>query len=371
MLENPFILYGYAGAENFCDRQQESQTIKDNLYNGSHMCIMSPRRMGKTGLVHHVFRQIAAERPDARCFYVDIYSTKDLADFVKQFAKTIVGQLDTPLQKAETFATQFFRGTQLTVSTDIFTGLPKWGISFQPQESEYTLDQLFAYIAQSNRECFIAIDEFQQITEYPEKNVEALLRTHIQNAHNIHFVFLGSKLHMMSAMFNSPKHPFFKSTAQLLLQPLDRDIYYKFAQERLSCKQIMLYRDSFEWLYNQVHGVTWYMQAVLNMLYRREKIQVDESILLDCIHQVILTQEGGYRQQYDVLTQMQAKLLMAVAVEGCVKALRSSVFVQKHHLKSGSVDRALDYLLDNEYLYRTDNGYIVYDHFFGWWLKEQ
>lgn len=371
MLDNPFVLYGYEGAESFCDRQKETQTIKDDLYNGSHVCIMSPRRMGKTGLVHHVFQQIATERPNVRCFYFDIYSTKDLSDFVKQFAKTIVGQLDTPMQKAEAFATQFFRSTQLTISTDVFTGLPKWGISFQPHELEYTLDQLFAYIAQSKRECYIAIDEFQQITEYPEQNVEALLRTYVQNAHNVRFVFLGSKLHMMSAIFNSPKHPFFKSTSQLSLQPLDVDVYYEFAQERLSRKHIQLQRESFGWLYNQVNGVTWYMQAVLNMLYRRTEMKADESVLLDCIHQVILTQEGGYRQQYDVLTQAQAKLLMAVAQEGCVKAIRSSLFTGRYHLKSGSVDRTLNYLLDNEYLYRTESGYIVYDRFFGLWLKEQ
>lgn len=371
MLDNPFILYGYEGDASFCDRQEETRIIKEGLYNGSHMCIMSPRRMGKTGLVHHVLRQIAAERPDARCFYVDIYSTKDLSDFIRQFAKVIIGKLDTPLQKAEAFATQFFRGTQLTVTTDVFTGLPKWGISFQPHEMEYTIDQLFAYIAQSERECYIAIDEFQQITEYPEQNVEALLRTHIQNAHNVHFVFLGSKLHMMSAMFNSPKHPFFKSTSQLLLQPLDMDVYYAFAQERLLRKHITINKESFAWLYNQVGGITWYVQAVMNMLYRRENIQVDISVLLDCIHQVILMQEGGYRQQYDILTQSQAKLLMAVAQEGCIKALRSSAFIQRYHLKSGSVDRALTYLLDNEYLYQTDMGYIVYDRFFSLWLKGQ
>lgn len=371
MLDNPFVLYGYEGPENFCDREQESQSIKDGLYNGSHICVISPRRMGKTGLVHHVLQQIRNERKDARCFYVDIYSTKDLSDFVRQIAKSIIGKLDTPLQKAESFATQFFKGTQLTVSTDVFTGLPKWGISFQPHETEYTLDQLFDYIAQSGRECYVAIDEFQQINEYPEKNVEALLRTHVQNARNVHFIFLGSKLHMMSAMFNSPKHPFFKSTEQLALSALNEDVYFTFAQERLLRKNVVLPKEIFEKLYAQVDGVTWYIQAVLNMLYRLENIQVDEQILLNSICQVIMLQEAGYRQQYDVLTQTQAKLLLAVAQEGRVKAIRASSFIQRYHLKSGSIDRALDYLLNNEYIYRAENEYVVYDRFFGLWLKEQ
>ena len=36
------------------------------------------------------------------------------------------------------------------------------------------------YLADADRPCVVAIDEFQQIAKYPEKNIEALLRTHIQ-----------------------------------------------------------------------------------------------------------------------------------------------------------------------------------------------
>jgi hypothetical protein len=44
----------------------------------------------------------------------------------------------------------------------------------------------------------IAIDEFQQTTSYPEKNVEAALRSRIQQINNMSVIFSGSKKHMLS-----------------------------------------------------------------------------------------------------------------------------------------------------------------------------
>ena len=60
--------------------------------------------------------------------------------------------------------------------------------------------------------CYIALDEFQQVGEYPEDNVEAILRSLLERVHNVHIIFSGSKQHVMDMMFSSPKHPFYRST---------------------------------------------------------------------------------------------------------------------------------------------------------------
>jgi len=39
----------------FCDREEETQFIIDNAKNGVNTTLFSIRRMGKTGLIHHVF----------------------------------------------------------------------------------------------------------------------------------------------------------------------------------------------------------------------------------------------------------------------------------------------------------------------------
>lgn len=68
---------------------------------------------------------------------------------------------------------------------------------------------------------------------------------------------------------------------------------------------------------------------------------------------------------------MQAILLRAVAAaEGEVKQPTSGLFVKKYHLRSASsVQRALASLVEEEYLYPTEEGYIVYDRFMAIWLR--
>ena len=78
------------------------------------------------------------------------------------------------------------------------------------QTPQITLDEIFNYISEADKPCIIAIDEFQQIGEYAEKNVEALLRTKIQQCNRAQFIFAGSKRHMMSNMFNSSSKPFYQ-----------------------------------------------------------------------------------------------------------------------------------------------------------------
>ena len=51
---------------------------------------------------------------------------------------------------------------------------------------------------------------------------------------------------------------------------------------------------------------------------------------------------------------------------------RRNVLSDKYEMREVCNDsEALSYLLDKEYVYRSDNGYIVYDRFMGLWLLSQ
>ncbi len=51
---NPFITSGYLSPAYFCDRVTETDTLWRYLTNGNHVALISPRRLGKTGLIAHV-----------------------------------------------------------------------------------------------------------------------------------------------------------------------------------------------------------------------------------------------------------------------------------------------------------------------------
>lgn len=370
MIDNPFLLYGYEGPEYFCDREDETRQLVESMQNGTNLTLISPRRMGKSGLIHHTFQHIKEHNSDFRCFYIDLYPTRSLSDFVNLLGKAIIGKLDTPIQKAEGFVMKFFRSAQLTFGVDPYTNLPQVSLSYAPQNSQQTLEEIFAYIAQSNVNCYIALDEFQQVGEYPEDNVEAILRSLLERVHNVHIIFSGSKQHVMDVMFSSPKHPFYRSTERMQLGSLDEDKYYCFAQYHLQQKNVRLSREMFHHVYTMVDGVTWYIQAILHRLYRLSDIEVTEAVVKQAVVAIIRSEEEDYKKQYHHLTQVQSTLLRAVAAEGEVKQPTSGLFVKKYHLRSASsVQRALASLIEEEYLYPTEEGYIVYDRFMAIWLR--
>ena len=370
MIENPFLLYGYEGPDYFCDREEETKQLVESMRNGTNITLISPRRMGKSGLIHHTFQYLREQNSDFRCFYIDLYPTRSLADFVTLLGKAVIGQLDTPLQKAEGFVTRFFRSTQLTFGVDPYTNLPQMSLSFAPQNSQQTLEEIFAYIAQSHVNCYIALDEFQQIGEYPEDNIEALLRSLLERIHNVHIIFSGSKQHVMDVMFSSPKHPFYRSTERMHLDSLAEAEYYAFARHFLDQKNVLLPENIFHQIYSMADGVTWYIQAILHRLYRLSDVEVTEAVVQQALIAIIRSEEDDYKKQYHHLTQVQALLLKAVAAEGIVKQPTSGGFVKKHHLRSASsVQRALASLIEEEFLYPAEEGYIVYDRFMAIWLR--
>lgn len=368
---NPFLIAGYHSPEFFCDREMETATILDALYNGRNITLIAPRRMGKTGLIRHVFYCLKEQVPDIITIYMDIYSTRSLGDFVRLFANAVLGKLDTVPQKALSRLRQFIRSCRPVFTFDELTGAPKVTIDVAPAEEEATLKEIFDYLGSSEKRCYIAIDEFQQIAEYPEMGVEALLRSYIQFVPNVNFIFAGSKQHVMQEMFTSSKKPFYQSTQLLTIGAIDRDKYADFATEHFSEHNLQLPREVFDVIYTKFDGHTWYIQNLLNRLYSYNR-DVDEELVAYAVQQIVSEQSYSYADLIKAYSSGHVRLLKAIAQDGCVKEVLAGDFISKHKLRAASSVRAsLKKLLDNELVYQTSCGYIVYDRFMAEWLRNQ
>ena len=369
-LVNPFIYQGYESPEYFCDREAETATLLSHLKNGRNVTLISPRRIGKTGLIKNTFFYLQEEERDAVCLYLDIFATKNLHDFVEQLGVIVINDI---VRKNASFIEKtiaFFSALRPVLSMDPLTGEPSVSITVEPTQEEITIRSIFNYLNESGKEIYIAIDEFQQIAEYPEKGTEALLRSYIQFAQHVHFIFSGSKHHLMAEIFGSPKHPFYQSTEMMGLKPLDCSIYYDFCQNFFKQKGGNLSKDVFEQIYHQFNGHTWYIQCIMNRLYETE-------LTIYCIEQVnaaLLSILQGREPQFENLVQFftenQFSLLKAIAKDSIVAQPTSGKFIKEHKLNgASSVKAALKALEDKELVYRTNEGYIIYDRFIDLLLK--
>lgn len=370
LLDNPFVYQGYEGPRYFCDREKEVKNIISALDNGRNLTLISPRKIGKTGLINHTFHQIKKENKDAICIYVDIFSTKNLQEFVETLCKAVI---EDALDREKSFGSKvmdFFKGLRPTITPDFMTGMPTVSVSVVPVQAEYTLKSIFTHLNELNKPVFIAIDEFQQITEYPEKGTEAMLRSYIQFIHHVKFVFSGSKKHLMEEMFCAPNRPFFQSAQLMNLEPLKEDTYYDFAKKFFEAKKGSLSQDVFHDIYQRFDGYTWYLQAILNRLYEQgKKVETDQQAV-EAILFHVNTLAPHYQMLISFLTDNQFSLLKAIAHANVVKQPLGNEFIKCYELPSASsVKSALKVLADKDLVYQTSKGYIVYDRFLDLWLK--
>ena len=164
-MENPFILEPYKSKDLFCDRETETRTIISYLENGRNITLVSPRRLGKTGLIYRVFEQMKDNLSDFDTFYMDISSSVCLDDFIKLLSESVVTVLNS-----QTRIANFFRavgGIRPVLSYNEMSGKPEVSWTYRnDNEKNLTLKGILSYLEKHQRKVVVAIDEFQQIREY-------------------------------------------------------------------------------------------------------------------------------------------------------------------------------------------------------------
>ena len=371
-INNPFITSGYISADYFCDREPESKQLIREIVNGNNLAIISTRRMGKTGLIQHCFHSKELSK-EYYTFFVDIYATKSLRDFIFSLSKVILESLKPFGKKAVEIFINSVLSLQAGISYD-FTGTPSFNIQLGDiQNSMATLEEIFKYLAKADKPCIVAVDEFQQITNYSEKNVEALLRTHIQHCNNAQFIFAGSQRHTMGNMFLSASRPFYQSVSMMHLESIAIEKYIDFARNHFKKADRRITPETIRIVYDRFDGVTWYVQKTLNVLFAFTPVGAtcDESMVEPAIASVVDSYRFNYQETLFRLPERQKELLVAIAKEGNAKSITSGEFVKRYSLTSpSSVQAAVKGLLEKDFITLFNGSYSIYDKLFEIWLRE-
>ena len=371
-INNPFITSGYISADYFCDREAESKQLIREIVNGNNLAIISTRRMGKTGLIQHCFHSKELSK-EYYTFFVDIYATKSLRDFIFSLSKVILESLKPFGKKAVEIFINSVLSLQAGISYD-FTGTPSFNIQLGDiQNSMATLEEIFKYLAKADKPCIVAVDEFQQITNYSEKNVEALLRTHIQHCNNAQFIFAGSQRHTMGNMFLSASRPFYQSVSMMHLESIAIEKYIDFARNHFKKADRRITPETIRIVYDRFDGVTWYVQKTLNVLFAFTPVGAtcDESMVEPAIASVVDSYRFNYQETLFRLPERQKELLVAIAKEGNAESITSGEFVKRYSLTSpSSVQAAVKGLLEKDFITLFNGSYSIYDKLFEIWLRE-
>ncbi len=367
---NPFLITGYKSPDFFCDRESESKRIISCIKNNRNLTLYSLRRMGKTGLIKHVFNNLSTKK-NYKLIYLDILPTNNLMDFIEVFAKSAFAELKSNPEKLFSVVNSLFAKVRPTIQLDQLTGNPKLSFDIKTEiEKSETLENIFRFLIQQNVKIVIAIDEFQRILYYPEKNVESLLRKFIQETTNSTFIFAGSEKHMMLSIFGEHSRPFYQSTEIMSLNSIPLKNYHEFIKNHFNSAKMEIDDEVITFILESTRIHTFYVQYLCNRIFSENLTKID----ITAVHQILLSileeNKDIYYSTRKLISSYQWNLLSAIAKEVKVKMVTSKDFIDKYELTSpSSVQSGLKALLAKDLIYYENDGYRVVDVFMSLWFK--
>ena len=372
LTDNPFPLIGYEKPEYFCDREKELAHMTKCIDNKRNITLFANRRLGKTGLIQHTLHKLSKRRNHS-VIYFDVLGTGTLREFVKTFGGAVIGKLDSKALKLLNTATGILKALRPKITYDALTGEPEVSIDVKTdKEAIHTLEEIFNYLKERSKtqKIIIAIDEFQQVLEYPEKNTEALLRSKIQMLPAVSFIFSGSSKHLLMDMFTDTRRPFYQSTDLLELQKINPAVYSVFIKEHFKKGKKKISDDDIAHILEWTRNVTFFVQSVCNRLYYLHHKNLTREIINSTLYDLLMEREAGFFNLRSLLTTQQWNMLIAIAREDGVKEPSGFDFMHKHKVGAGSsVRAALKSLLEKELVVMEDAKFQVYDVFFSRWLQ--
>ena len=265
-MENPFTTSPYVSKSLFCDREEELNTLCQYIEAGSNITLISPRRYGKTGLIYRTFDALREQKKPIRTFYVDIYATQSIDDFIEKLTESLVDVLSKTSAIKKLFKT--IAGIRPVLSYDPINHNAKLSFTFaNEQEKKLSIKAIFDFLEADDQKVLIAIDEFQQIREYDEAGyMEALLRSYIQPLKNVQFIFCGSKRHIMTNMFADARSPFYESTRFLHLDKINADTYSAFIEQKFAEGGKTITQEAIDYILEWTRRHTFYTQSLCNLI---------------------------------------------------------------------------------------------------------
>ena len=376
---NPFIVLGTIPDPYFCDREKETERLVRYLTNGQNVVLHAPRRIGKSKLIEHCFEQPAIKGKYYTIF-VDILQTGNLQEFTYEFGKAVFEATASLGDKLMKQFAQTVQSLHTEYTIDPMTGFPKLSLSIGHIENAiYTIEEVFRFLEQADKPCIVAIDEFQRIADYPEKNVEAILRTHIQKMQNCKFVFAGSDRHLLGQMFQDYNRPFYNSAATITLEQIERSKYNAFATMHFEEYNKHIAPEDVDRVYDLFDGNTFAMQKTLNIAFslteKKEWCTIDT--IRQAIDEIIEENDFSYRTHLMSVGSSQKEVLYAIARSGKAMQITSAAFVGKYRLGSASsVQSAVRKLKADgwvaEYINQAGQKYYqVNDYFLMLWIQKK
>jgi len=360
-MNTPFPYDRLTTNTEFSGRKKELQKLQEIVKYSNNLLIHSKRRMGKTSLIKHFFNSLDNNYIS---IYVDIFDISTKEDFAKALLVALSNAQKLDIKSTIKKLSSLFKRVRVepTINPETLE------YSIKPIIDTLTFEQMiedFFHGLQTlskEKQIAIAIDEFQQIATIKDLKLDAIMRKHIQERENISYIFLGSKRHLLTSLFEY-KAPLYELATHLELNALEIDEI-----EEYVTKYLNIDRKTLLYICEISDYETKMIQNIFHLLYIDKKKLVETQQIDEIVKEIINSKDSSYKIVFDTLNNNQKTALKIVVKYR--SGFFANVILNEYNIKKQTLQSAVDSLFKKELIDKNGAVYFIPDRTFELWARQ-
>lgn len=181
------------------------------------------------------------------------------------------------------------------------------------------------------------------------------------------YLFLGSRTHLLSDMFNNKGRAFYNSAMLMQINALSIDDSIEFLKTRFETAGVLLDDQTAKYLIAEAGNIPYYIQLLAAEVWQDIIVsthkKVNKSIIDLCTARIVDLKNDYYTELYDRQSVYQKKMLNALVVSG--ENVFSTDYSKRFRLSAVSTtQKALIGLVESGVIEKKEGHYFIGDPFF-------
>jgi hypothetical protein len=379
-MNNPFIYGEIAPADAFADREVELDRLVADLTAAQKVFLISPRRYGKSSLVHRALNVLS--RHGALTIDLTVSSYSSYVSFLEGYARALA-TVETKWQRATTWLNEAITTTRPELrfeSADVGHG--RFSVAFPAVRTDRDINRLANEIfalpgrlaAERKRTVVVALDEFQAIDGFNGGSVEHALRAAAQQQRRVGYVFAGSEPSLMEKMIG-PRRPFYKAGPVMRLERIPAPLFAEFIDARFAASGVKVEAGLGAAVVDLAGNLPYDVQRLAHETWDDVRAAGGRKAGLENLHatltRLMAEQNTMFEAIWQRLTMAQRAVLRAVVLQSGRELLSADVRARYRLGGPSSVQGSLAALIKQDLLMKEGPRYIVMDSLLREWIARQ
>lgn len=292
-MEIPFIFGKIAMGDNFTDREEETKRLENNFNYCINTIIISPRRWGKSSLVHKAAKIAESKNQDLKVCYIDLLNVLNIEEFYVLYATEIIKATSSKWDEFVKIAKSFLSSLIPKISISTLPG-EEISLSFDMERLRLNPDEILdlpeKIATEKGISITVCIDEFQKIGEWKDSSyLQGKFRSKWQFHQHVGYCLFGSKRHMMLEIFADSSKPFYRFGDLLFLKKIPRVEMISFIQKRFKETNKIIDEETTNLMINLVDDHPYYCQQLAQLSWLRT-VEICDKEIVNKAHQSLVEQ---------------------------------------------------------------------------------